>query len=99
MSDHNGAVPQILKEDGMKYSLRIFSPGSFVDVLCCLESKHPFAAFNRGDLISTMTLPSRCTESLKSQEMAYGVVLRVVGIEHFLLVEETVQPGGLEPVT
>jgi hypothetical protein len=61
----------------LKYTLLIYLPGSIEDVACRLESDQPFMPIARGDLLNPRTWSNR------PDDLA-DVLLRVVGVEHFL---------------
>lgn len=70
-----------------KYALEIYSPGCWDDVLCSVESDTPFLPIQKGDVINPRTWSSHYSAKLKDayEEREFGVVLKVVGIEHFIV--------------
>jgi hypothetical protein len=61
----------------MKYTLLIYHPGSSDDVVCRLEADTPFMPIARGDLLNPRVWSNR-------PDALAGVLLRVVGMEHFV---------------
>jgi hypothetical protein len=76
-----------------KYALEIYRPGNRGDdVACTIESDEPFLLIQKGDLINPRTWTSHYYNNLFSLSdlsgRPHGVVLRVTGIEHFLVQTE-----------
>lgn len=76
-----------------KYSLDIYLPGNpGYDVACHIESDDPFLPIQKGDIINPRTWSSHYSSLLKTSynesERKYGIVLRVTGIEHFIMQNE-----------
>jgi hypothetical protein len=74
-----------------RYALEVYLPGNLgTDVACSIESDEPFLPIQRGDLINPRTWTAHYSGNLQShvQEREYGVVLRVTGVEHFILQRE-----------
>lgn len=76
-----------------RYALEIYlpqNPGS--DTACTIEADEPFLPIQRGDLINPRTWTSHYFNNLRGSldegEYPYGVLLRVTGVEHFLIQRE-----------
>jgi hypothetical protein len=74
-----------------KYVLEIYQPGEkgFINA-CSLESDEPFLAIQKGDIINPSTWNLYCLDSLEAEyhQSNYGIVLKVTGVEHFLVQNE-----------
>jgi hypothetical protein len=71
-----------------KYRLEIYPPGNEgYDVVCHIESDEPFLPIQRGDLINPRTWNAQNSGNLQVShgETEFGIVLRVTGIEHFIV--------------
>lgn len=73
-----------------KYALEFYLPGSRgSDVVCTIESDVPFLPLQVGDLVNPRAWTTHYHQSINSdQSSKFGVLLRVVGFEHFLFMEE-----------
>jgi hypothetical protein len=75
-----------------KYALEVFqlNQNNFINA-CSMESDEPFLSFHAGDFLNPSTWNLYCfdnVESEKTEASAYGVVLKVMGIEHSLVQKE-----------
>lgn len=74
-----------------KYALEIRQPDHAGFVLACsIESDDPFLAIQKGDIINPSTWNLYCFDSIEGeyQASAFGVVLKVTGVEHSLMQRE-----------
>jgi hypothetical protein len=73
-----------------KYTLEIYSPGSRgSDVTCTIESDEPFMPLQVGDLINPRAWTTDCHHLVNSNNPSkYGVLLKVIGVEHFIFMED-----------
>jgi hypothetical protein len=72
----------------MKYELEIYLPGGKgYDVVDLISSEAPFLPITRGDIINPKTLGAQATLNLAQvlERFRHGCVLRVTGIEHFIV--------------
>lgn len=68
-----------------KYALEVYAPGSrSLDVVCTIESDEPFLPIHVGDLLNPRTWDSHYCSAVNSQPSKFGIVLRVIGIEHYI---------------
>ena len=75
-----------------RYALEIYLPGNAgTDVACSIESDEPFLPVQRGDLINPRTWTAHYSTNLQSHvaDRQNGAVLRVTGIEHFIIQRES----------
>ena len=71
-----------------QYGLEIYLPGNGGDdAVCVLESDQPFAPFQKGDLINPRSWPSLSHDGVQATVgyFPHGAMLRVTGVEHFLV--------------
>jgi hypothetical protein len=86
MSDVNGG-PVPGGSDKNPYVLEVHLCG---ETVYRVESKFPFLAFGKGDLINPRTWPEHCYQPAEGYasphgKPRHGVVLRVLGVEHFVV--------------
>lgn len=74
-----------------KYALEIYQSveHGFVKA-CAMESDEPFLSIQKGDIINPSTWNLYCLDRLEAEYSAssFGIVLKVTGIEHFLVQKE-----------
>lgn len=72
-----------------RYAIEIYPPNNLgLDVTCRMESEEPFLPIQRGDLINPRTWSKHYYDQLQSYHPSqYGIVLRVIGIEHVIVQE------------
>jgi hypothetical protein len=74
-----------------RYVLEIYLPGNRgYDVACYMESDEPFLPIQKGDIINPRTWTSHYSSNLRASygKTKFGIVLRVSGIEHFIVQTE-----------
>jgi hypothetical protein len=75
----------------LKYMIDIYLPNNpGTDVTFHAESDKPFLPIQKGDLINPRTWNSHYSSSLRAStaETPYGIILRVTGVEHFIVQQE-----------
>src|SRR4028118_455376 len=74
-----------------KYALEIRQPDEQGYVIACsIESDEPFLAIQKGDILNPLSWNLYCFDNLEGeyQMSAYGIVLKVTGIEHSFVQRE-----------
>jgi hypothetical protein len=83
----------MMKQAPKKYALEVFQldQNNFINA-CNMESDEPFLPIHAGDFLNPSTWNLYCLDSIESAEYrppgAYGIVLKVTGIEHSLVQKE-----------
>lgn len=79
------------KTSSKKYALEILQPDKQGYVAACrIESDDPFLSIHKGDTLNPSTWNLYCFDNVESEyeESAYGIVLKVTGVEHSLVQRE-----------
>jgi hypothetical protein len=69
-----------------RYALEIYMPESQgYDVACFIESDFPFLALHVGDIMNPRVWLPEAANLIESIPSQYGSVLRITGLEHFVI--------------
>ncbi len=70
-----------------KYAIEVYAPGSRgMDVVCYIESDESFLPIQKGDLLNPRVWET--SGAVNSEPSQFGMILRVTGIEHFIIQRE-----------
>ncbi len=71
-----------------KYAIEVYAPGTRgSDVVCHIESDFPFLPIQNGDLLNPRVWDTHA--QVNSDPSQFGIILRVIGTEHFIIETET----------